>query len=147
MFEGNDVVFPYIAFKHPLIICWPLFQTCFCWTTYYYPIIVFLPQESNVSRQFEVNFKLPSNIQLHWVKYCNSVTSTTLLYWFKKSSKKYPRNMKKNWIIMLWNLLIMITTWNIRNMKENIIETCYTKLEKEHVINMKKNERKMDKNK
>jgi hypothetical protein len=41
----------------------------------------------------------------------------------------------------------MITTWNIGNMKENIVETCYTKLEKEHVINMKKNERKMDKNK
>jgi hypothetical protein len=33
----------------------------------------------------------------------------------------------------------MITTWNIGNMKENIVETCYTKLEKEHVINMKKN--------
>jgi hypothetical protein len=41
----------------------------------------------------------------------------------------------------------MIITWNIGNMKENIVETCYTKLEKEHVINMKKIEKKMDKNK
>jgi len=37
---------------------------------------------------------------------------------------------------MFWNLWNMVTTWNIGNMKENIVKTCYTKLENEHVRNM-----------
>jgi len=45
----------------------------------YYPIVALFPQPLGVPGQFEGYFKLPLNIQEHWVKYCNLVTLTTML--------------------------------------------------------------------
>jgi hypothetical protein len=66
MFEKNDAVFPSIAFKHPRTIYWSLFQTCICLLTFCYPIIVLLPWQLGVPRQFghqlQITFKHPTTL-------------------------------------------------------------------------------------
>ncbi len=76
-------------------------------------LIILLQCSSHSPRAFldnlRVNFDSPSYIQEHWVKFCNLVTLVIILYWFEKSFRRYPYNMKKIIINMFQSLLNMVT--------------------------------------
>jgi len=100
----------YIAFKHPIAICWPLFHICFCWMKPRYFIVGFFPWCLGDHGQFEVNINSPLNIQGHWVMFYNLVTLTTMMYWFKNNLQHVHAIWKINLVNMFWNLLNMLTT-------------------------------------
>ncbi len=79
----NDAVFPSIAFKHPHTICWPLFQTCFCWLMFCYLVIVLLPWQLGVLGQFghQLQITLKHPIALGEVLQLGYISYSIILIW------------------------------------------------------------------